>query len=77
MTTSALYSIPAVAPQLPALSIARTGTQVTLSWDTAASGYTLESTTDLVGGTWTPVAGVANNSVQVDPSGNAFYRLRR
>lgn len=72
-----LYSISAAPVQAPQLSIARSGATVTISWDSTVTGFTLESTTDLKGGTWTPVSGVSNNSLQVAPSGNTFYRLRQ
>jgi hypothetical protein len=60
----------------PQLHIAQSGSQVTIWWDAAISGFTLESTTDLANPIWTPVPGVVGNSVTLNnPSGNAFYRL--
>ncbi|HLP76917.1 MAG TPA: hypothetical protein VK327_08355 [Candidatus Paceibacterota bacterium] len=61
----------------PALHIVRSGSQVTIWWDTAISGFTLESTTSLTGGNWTAVPGVTTNGITVaNPTGNMFYRLR-
>jgi hypothetical protein len=43
-------------PNRPQLSIARSGTNVVLSWPANFSGFTLESSTSL-GGTWSTAAG--------------------
>ena len=62
----------------PTLSISRPGTQVTLSWPSELTGFTLEYSDSLPGTTWAPVDGVVGNSVTVDASvGNRFYRLRK
>lgn len=60
----------------PALTVRLEGSQVTLSWPASATGYTLQTTTSLVGGTWANVPGVAGTSVTL-PVGtaNAFFRL--
>lgn len=69
------YPPPAAAPTL---SIARTGTSVTLSWPAGATGFTLETSAALPSTTWTAVPGVVNNSVTVPVGdGAAFYRLRQ
>lgn len=60
----------------PALTITRSGSQVTLSWPDNATGYALYSTDSLAAPAWTIVNGVVGNSVTVDVStGNRFYRL--
>jgi hypothetical protein len=62
----------------PVISLARAGSQITLSWPAEATGFLLESTDALPGTTWSAVAGVANNRVTVDGStGTRFYRLRQ
>jgi hypothetical protein len=61
----------------PTLSIIGSGNSVTISWPTSVAGFTLQSTPSLTSPiTWTPVSGVANNSVTVgSTTGNVFYRL--
>lgn len=62
----------------PVLHTFRSGSNLTISWDLAITGYTLESSGTLPGTTWTPVPGVVNNSVTVNAStGTSFYRLRK
>ncbi|GEM_PF-875245 len=63
-------------PTRPQLKHARSGANLTLSWDGA--GFTLESTPTLTNPSWSAVAGAANNSIviQVGP-GTRFYRLRK
>jgi hypothetical protein len=62
----------------PTLSVTRSDAGVVISWPAAATDFTLESSVRVTGGTWSPVGGVANNSVTVSPSGDAtFYRLRK
>ena len=52
--------------------------QFVLNWPLTSTGYTLESTSSLAAGPWTPVAGVVNNSVVVPVgTGNTFFRLRK
>jgi len=42
------------------------------------TGFTLQSTDSLTSPSWTPVDGVANNSVTVTiGAGSKFYRLRQ
>jgi hypothetical protein len=60
----------------PAISVTRSGSQVTLSWPADAVGYVLHSADNLASPSWTPVPGVVGNSVTVNAStGNQFYRL--
>jgi len=75
-----LYSISGspLPPERPALNITRTGNSVTISWPTAATGFTLEASPALSPATWTPVSGVTGNSVTVPVSGSAsYFRLRQ
>ena len=59
-------------PVPPLLAIARSGTNVILSWP--ASGYTLQSTTNLASPQWIPVSG--QNTVTNPIAGTQmFYRL--
>ena len=61
----------------PAITIGLSGNQVTLSWPASAVGFTLESSDDLLGTTWTPVSGVVGNTVTLDVGpGNQFFRLK-
>ena len=60
------------------LSVSRSGTSITLSWNPSVTGYILESADQIPSATWEAVSGVANSSVSVTPaSGNRFYRLRK
>jgi hypothetical protein len=62
----------------PVLTIANNGASLVVSWPISVAGFTLESNTQLVGGTWQPVGGVSNNSVTIVlDSGQRFYRLRQ
>jgi hypothetical protein len=62
----------------PAMCLGVINHQFVLNWPLSATSYTLETTTALASGIWTPVTGVVNNS-KVIPigSGNAFFRLRK
>jgi len=63
----------------PSLSVARSGTTVTISWLPSLTGYTLESSSSVApGSTWTPVPGVVNNSLTTNtPAGTVFYRMKK
>ena len=64
----------------PKLSTATgvSGNSLTISWDAAATGYSLEATGSLTNPSWSPVQGVNNNSVVVDAStGTRFFRLKK
>ena len=69
-----LYSIPSGGEQ-PELSISQgQGSQITVSWDSAATGFTLQATAVLgEAADWQPVNGVANNSVTLEAAGDARY----
>ena len=67
----------------PALNIVpAAGNQVTVQWPANATGFTLQSTTSLVGGTWTTVAGTPTvinglNNLTVPAAAQTFYRLKQ
>jgi hypothetical protein len=72
-----LYSIGASTPG-PSLSASLSVNNLTISWPTGVTGYTLESTDSLTNPSWGAVGGVVNNSVTVTIApGNKFYRLRQ
>jgi hypothetical protein len=59
----------------PKLAIALSDTNLTLSWNTNFTGFTLESVTQL-GDTWVPVPGVTGYSAILPVSADSqFYRL--
>jgi hypothetical protein len=61
-----------------AISLARSGSSITISWPVAASGWTLQSTPSLINPSWQTVSGVVNNSATVTFSpGDLFFRLAR
>ena len=62
----------------PTISYSVSGNQITISWPSYATGFTLESTASLSVPSWTPVGGVVSNSVTVTISpGSQFFRLRK
>jgi hypothetical protein len=62
----------------PSLSVSLSGTSVMVSWSPSVTGYTLESSSSLATGSWTPVSGVINNSLTTNsPAGARFYRLKK
>ena len=67
----------APAPTRPVIKLTRNADgSLTLSWSASAT-YVLESSASLSGAAWTPVGGVANNSVTITASSaSAFYRLK-
>ncbi|HEV2694328.1 MAG TPA: hypothetical protein VG347_15655, partial [Verrucomicrobiae bacterium] len=62
---------------VPVLNIDLSGGQVTISWDTSLTGWTLQTSPTLTGTPWTTVPGVFNNSVTLQPSpaSSVFFRL--
>jgi pyruvate/2-oxoacid:ferredoxin oxidoreductase alpha subunit len=64
------------------LRIFRSGTSVVAAWPVAASGFTLQSKTDLDAANWTDVAqtpvivGSEKFITNSAPTGNQFFRLR-
>lgn len=71
----ALIGAPKVAPTL---SFARAGAQIILSWPAGVAGGILESASALPAASWTPLVGVAGNSMTIDASnGSKFFRLRQ
>ena len=67
----------------PALQVTSGGSQITLKWPANASGYVLQSTSNLGGGTWTTVSGtptVANglNNLTIPATqAQIYYRLKK
>jgi hypothetical protein len=67
----------------PALNILYSGNQITLQWPANAIGFSLQSTGNLVSGTWTPVTGNItvvnglNNLTLTIGAQPAFYRLKQ
>jgi len=59
----------------PPLYIARSGTNVILTWPTNITGFNLESTTNLISPVWTAVSGqnAVNNSID---GTQKYYRLK-
>jgi uncharacterized repeat protein (TIGR03803 family) len=77
-----VFSLPALMPNLPALSIARLGTNLVISWPKNLSGYTLQSSTNVAASaTWstvTPAPIITSGKYMVTNSislSRRFYRL--
>jgi len=69
---------PTTAPPKLNATMAIGGNSLTISWDAAATGYSLEVTGSLTNPNWLLVQGVNNNSVVVDTrTGTSFYRLKK
>jgi uncharacterized repeat protein (TIGR03803 family) len=69
-------TLDSVGPSAPQLSISRSGNRLILTWPTSATGYTLQSTTNLLSPGWTTVTG--QFAVTNPISGvRIFYRLSR
>ncbi len=60
----------------PTLKISVASGVATISWDTSATGFTLESKDSLTDTAWTTV-GTQNPTTQTIGSGSKFYRLRK
>lgn len=62
----------------PKLEVKLSGTSIVITWPAAATGFVLETTANLSGGTWTTVPGVTGNTATIPVgAGNAFFRLRQ
>ena len=73
-----LYAPTAESDIPPSLAANRNGQELTLTWSANATGYVLESSPSLVGGSWTAVSGVTGNSHKVNLSaGSLFFRLKK
>jgi len=67
-------------PAPPTLGVSKSGQSVTITWaDPDSVGFTLQTSSTLLSGSWTTVPGVVNNSVTitVGTTGQAFYRLTK
>jgi hypothetical protein len=73
-----LIGAAAPAPTRPVIKLTRNADgSITLSWS-GSEPYALESKVSLSESTWSPVSGVANNSVTLTAtSASAFYRLKQ
>jgi hypothetical protein len=71
-----LYSIES--GERPELRVSKGTGQVTISWDAAISGFTLQAATSLGASDWQPVGDVANNSINLpSTTGARFFRLMK
>ena len=68
----------------PALQVSAAGSQITLKWPANATGFSLQSTTNLTSGIWgavsgtpTVVSGLNNLTVPVSPAPQTYYRLKQ
>ncbi|MGA2244207.1 MAG: LamG domain-containing protein [Verrucomicrobiota bacterium] len=68
----------------PSLQISTSGHQITLQWPANASGFTLQSTTSLAGGSWTAVTtgtqtvvNGLNNLTLPQSQSQTYYRLKQ
>jgi len=63
----------------PMLNISDSGNQSVVSWNSSATGWTLQTNNNLSTGTWGNYLGtVVNNSVtNAPPTGNVFFRLKQ
>ena len=63
----------------PLLTITYAGNQAIVSWPVSATGWTLQTNSNLATGTWSNYAGtVVNNSVtNSPPMGSLFFRLKQ
>src|ERR1017187_4687646 len=76
--TGGLWSLYAVqSPGPPLLTITYAGNQAIVSWSPSATGWTLQTNSNLATGTWGNYLGpVVNNSATVTSKvGNLFFRL--
>jgi len=63
----------------PLLNINYSGNQVIVSWDSSATGWTLQTNTTLAAGTWGNYLGAISNSSVTNspPTGTVFFRLKQ
>ena len=60
------------------LQASLSGSNLTISWPATATGFVLESTDQLPGGTWTAVPGVTGNGITIPIGpGAKYFRLRQ
>jgi hypothetical protein len=71
-----LSTLPPIVVTRPTLSVSSGAGGITISWPSSVTGFILQSRSELNGGVWTAVSGVANNSVTIaNPTATTFYRL--
>jgi hypothetical protein len=78
--TGGFWSLFAVqTPGAPLLTISYIGNQAIISWSPAATGWTLQTNSNLGTGTWGNYTGaVINNSItNTQSNGNLFFRLKQ
>jgi hypothetical protein len=66
-------------PGAPLLIITHVGNQAIVSWDSSATGWTLQTNNNLSTGTWGNYLGqvVNNNATNSPPTGTVFFRLKQ
>jgi hypothetical protein len=70
------FAAPVALTSAPSLNIALTSTGVSISWNASASGFLLQSTTNLVNANWQNVPGGGTSPVLLPTSeGSVFFRL--
>lgn len=79
--TGGFWTLPAVVqtPGEPLLSLSLAGNQVVISWPSSATGWTLQTNSDLATGGWGNYPGPAgNNRLTNSPrAGTLFFRLEQ
>jgi len=68
---------PGVGGPAPTLQISRSGSNVVISWDAAATGFTLKSKNALSDATWTTVGTQNPTTIPAPTTGNRYYRLEK
>ncbi len=68
---------PGVGGPAPTLQISRSANSLTISWDSAASGFTLKSKNSLSDATWTTVGTQNPTVIPLPTTGNKYYRLEK
>jgi len=78
MTEVEVYGRAVLAEPLASLAAIRSSNNLTLTWQTNFSGYTLESADTLPSPVWNAVGGVVSNSVTITiGAGTKYYRLKK
>ena len=75
---AAAGGIPLLSSPTASLAFKRDGNKVTISWDSSATGFSLESADTLSTPGWSAVPDVANNAVTITiGTTNKFFRLKK